>query len=58
MSEEEFYNSFTESFLTHHNLYRSAKIKKVNYKNLYYGGKSLLLRSYIVIATIPYPENI
>ena len=28
--------------------------KKVNYKNLYYGGKSLLLRSYIVIATIPY----
>ena len=31
MSEEEFYNSFTESFLTHHNMYRSAKIKKVNY---------------------------
>ena len=35
MSEEEFYNSFTESFLTHHNLYRSAKIKKVNYNEFY-----------------------
>ena len=28
MSEEDFYNSFIESFLTHHNIYRSAKIKK------------------------------
>ena len=35
MSEEEFYNSFIESFLTHHNLYRSAKIKKVNYNEFY-----------------------
>ena len=35
MSEEEFYNSFTESFLTHHNMYRSAKIKKVNYNEFY-----------------------
>ena len=35
MSEEEFYNSFTESFLTHHNIYRSAKIKKVNYNEFY-----------------------
>jgi len=28
MSEEDFYNSFMESFLTYHNIYRSAKIKK------------------------------
>ena len=28
--------------------------KNIYYKNLYYGGKSLLLRSYIVFATIPY----
>ena len=35
MSEEDFYNSFTESFLTHHNIYRSAKIKKVNYNEFY-----------------------
>ena len=28
--------------------------KNVYYKNLYFGGKSLLLRSYIVFATIPY----
>ena len=31
MSEEEFYNSFIETFQTHHNIYRSAKIKKVTY---------------------------
>ena len=31
MSEEEFYNSFIQTFQTHHNLYRSPKIKKVNY---------------------------
>ena len=35
MSEEDFYNSFIESFLTHHNIYRSAKIKKVNYEEFY-----------------------
>ena len=35
MSEEDFYNSFIESFLTHHNIYRSAKIKKVNYNEFY-----------------------
>lgn len=28
--------------------------KSVYYKNLYFGGKSILLRSYIVFATIPY----
>ena len=28
--------------------------KNVYYRNLYFGGKSLLLRSYIVFATIPY----
>ena len=28
--------------------------KNVYYKNLYYGGRSLVLRSYIVFATIPY----
>ena len=28
--------------------------KNVYYKNLYFGGKSILLRSYIVFATIPY----
>ena len=35
MSEEEFYNSFIESFQTHHNIYRSAKIKKVNFNEFY-----------------------
>lgn len=28
--------------------------KEVYYKNLYFGGRSLLLRSYIIFATIPY----
>ena len=31
LTEEEFYNNFMESFQTHHNIFRSAKIKKVNY---------------------------
>ena len=33
---------------------RREKGKKVYYKNLYFGGKSILLRSYIVFTTIPY----
>ncbi len=33
---------------------REKEKKNVYYKNLYFGGKSLLLRSYIVFATIPY----
>lgn len=45
MSEEEFYNSFIESFQTHHNLYRSAKIKKVNFNefNDYYKYLSITI---------------
>ena len=45
MSEEEFYNSFIESFQTHHNLYRSAKIKKVNFNefNDYYKYLSIII---------------
>ena len=31
LTEEEFYNNFMETFQTHHNIFRSAKIKKVNY---------------------------
>ena len=31
MSEEAFYNGFMETFQTHHNIFRSAKIKKVNF---------------------------
>jgi Ca2+-binding EF-hand superfamily protein len=31
VTEEEFYNGFMESFQTHHNIFRSAKIKKVNF---------------------------
>ena len=31
MSEEAFFNGFMETFQTHHNIYRSAKIKKVNF---------------------------
>lgn len=31
MSEETFFNGFMETFQTHHNMFRSAKIKKVNY---------------------------
>lgn len=31
MSEEAFYSSFIETFQSHHNFFRSAKIKKVNY---------------------------
>ena len=30
-TEEEFYNTFMETFQTHHNIFRSAKIKKVNF---------------------------
>ena len=30
MSEEAFFNGFMDSFQTHHNIFRSAKIKKVN----------------------------
>ena len=32
MSEEAFFNGFMETFQTHHNLFRSAKIKKVNFE--------------------------
>ena len=31
MSEEVFFNGFMETFQTHHNIFRSAKIKKVNF---------------------------
>jgi Ca2+-binding EF-hand superfamily protein len=31
VTEEEFYNNFMETFQTHHNIFRSAKIKKVNF---------------------------
>ena len=31
MSEEAFFNGFMETFQTHHNMFRSAKIKKVNF---------------------------
>ena len=31
MSEEMFFNSFMDTFQTHHNIYRSPKIKKVNF---------------------------
>ena len=31
MSEEAFFNGFIETFQTHHNIFRSAKIKKVNF---------------------------
>ena len=31
MSEETFYRGFMETFQTHHNIFRSPKIKKVNY---------------------------
>jgi len=32
VTEEEFYNNFMETFQTHHNIFRSAKIKKVNFE--------------------------
>ena len=32
LTEEEFYNNFMETFQTHHNIFRSAKIKKVNFE--------------------------
>ena len=32
LTEGEFYNNFMETFQTHHNIFRSAKIKKVNYE--------------------------
>jgi Ca2+-binding EF-hand superfamily protein len=31
ITEEDFYNNFMETFQTHHNIFRSAKIKKVNF---------------------------
>ena len=33
---------------------KSKNNKDIYYKNLYFGGKSLIIRSYIVFATIPY----
>ena len=42
-------------FFLRSKVYRKQKTtKNVYYKNLYYGGKSIILRSYIVFATIPY----
>ena len=42
-------------FFLRSNMVRKGKnIKAVYYKNLYYGGKSLIFRSYIVLATVPY----
>ena len=32
LTEEEFYNNFMETFQIHHNIFRSAKIKKVNFE--------------------------
>jgi Ca2+-binding EF-hand superfamily protein len=32
ITEEDFYNHFMETFQTHHNIFRSAKIKKVNFE--------------------------
>ena len=32
VTEEQFYNDFMETFQTHHNIFRSAKIKKVNFE--------------------------
>ena len=32
VTEEDFYNNFMETFQTHHNIFRSAKIKKVNFE--------------------------
>ena len=32
ITEEDFYNNFMETFQTHHNIFRSAKIKKVNFE--------------------------
>ena len=33
---------------------RNKDQKEIYYKNIYHGGKSIFLRSYIVFATIPY----
>ena len=42
-------------FFLRSNMVRKGKnIKAVYYKNLYYGGKSLIFRAYIVLATVPY----
>lgn len=42
-------------FFLRSKMYKKAKERKEVYcKNLYFGGKSILLRSYIVFATIPY----
>jgi cyclic beta-1,2-glucan synthetase len=42
-------------FFLRSKMYRKKKERKeIYYKNLYSGGKSILLRSYIVFATIPY----
>ena len=32
VTEEDFYNNFMETFQTHHNIFRSPKIKKVNFE--------------------------
>ena len=42
-------------FFLYGKIYRDGKEKKtIYYKNLFFGGKSILLRSYIVFATLPY----
>ena len=42
-------------FFLRSKMYKKEKhSKEIYYKNLYFGGKSLLLRSYIVFITIPY----
>ena len=42
-------------FFLRSKLYRDGKEKTIiYYKNLFYGGKSLLFRSYIVLATLPF----
>ena len=45
MSEEMFFNSFMNTFQTHHNIYRSPKIKKVNFAEFedYYKYVSLTI---------------
>ena len=45
VTEEQFYNNFMESFQTHHNIFRSAKIKKVNFEEFlnYYKYFSLTI---------------
>ena len=45
LTEEEFYNNFMETFQTHHNIFRSAKIKKVNFEEFldYYKYVSIII---------------